>query len=208
MTVETETDITGLDFVDARQKDSKRFRAWEIAGTSHADAYTTGLGFSDVGNGDTERLLLDPAEVTGGPLGCGEPINAGPHFAVLSAALFHLERWVRTGKAPPHSPRLELTDDGEIARDEQGNALGGIRTPLVDAPIATLSGAPNAGGDFCSLFGRTVPFDAATLAELYATHSDYVEKFSASADKAVKKGFLLDEHADAFKDAANSLAIP
>ena len=210
MTVETDTDITGLGYVAARQKDSRNFRLWEIAGTAHADAYTTGLGFSDVGDGQTERLLLDPAEATGGPLGCSEPINAGPHFAVLNAAVFHLERWASTDEAPPRAPRLEVTDDAEpeIARDEHGNARGGIRTPLVDVPIATLSGEPNAGGDFCSLFGRTVPFDAAKLAELYPTHADYVKKFNASADKAVKRGFLLEENAEAFKAAADELPIP
>ena len=210
ITVQTEGDLLGLGSIAARQRDSKRFRMWEIAGTAHADRYTAGLSFGDTGDGSAERSLLDPAQANGGPLGCGEPINSGPAFAVVSAALFQLERWVRTGKAAPRSPRLEVTDapEPELARDERGNALGGIRTGFVDAPIARLTGEPNAGGDLCGLFGRTVPFDEATLAELYPTHDDYVEQFEASNDAAVDDGFLLRENADAFNDAARDLDVP
>jgi hypothetical protein len=47
-----------------------------------------------------------------------------------------------------------------IERDEHGNALGGIRTPYVDVPIAALSGLGQTGSILCLLFGTTVPLDA------------------------------------------------
>lgn len=211
LTLETETDINGLGYASVQQKDSKRFRLWEVAGTSHADLYTVNLGFSDVGDGTAEaKLLQHPSDATVDVGGCGAPVNSGPDFAVASAAISRLDRWVRTGKAPARAPRFELTDGAEpsIARDEHGNALGGIRTPIVDAPVVTLSGEPNPGSGFCFLFGKTTAFDAATLADLYPSHNEYVKKFNASADKAVKQGYLLEPNAEAFKAAAAELPIP
>lgn len=209
LTFQTETDLTVLGFLPARQKDSARFRLWEVAGTSHADAYTGGIGFDDVGQGDAEKKLLDPAQASGGPLSCSEPINTGPAFAVLSAAVYHLERWVRDGTPPPRAPRLEVTAGPpvNIARDDQGNAKGGIRTPVVDVPVATLTGNKNAGGSFCGLFGTTAPLDAATIASLYPSHADYVKKFDAATDKAVKAGFMLPEQAKNYKAAAAAIAV-
>ena len=72
-----------------------------------------------------------------GPLNCATPVNAGPTYAVLMAAMAHLDTWVRTGTPPPTAPRLELTEGpprtvlGEptptyvITRDEYGNARRG-----------------------------------------------------------------------------------
>jgi hypothetical protein len=128
---------------------------------------------------------------------------------VLSAAVYHLERWVRDGTPPPRAARLDAKagPPATIARDDHGNAKGGIRTPVVDVPVATLTGKKNAGGTFCSLFGTTAPLDAATIAALYPSHADYVQKFDAATDKAVKAGFLLPEQAKNYKAAAAGLAV-
>ena len=153
--------------------------------------------------------MLDPASLSGGPLNCSEPINNGPAFAVLMAALSHLERWVRDGVAAPHSPRMATTAGAvpTLARDDRGIVRGGIRTPHVDVPIAALAGTRNAGGSFCGLFGSTKPFDAATLAALYPTHAAYVKLFNRATDRAVKAGFLLAPEAKNFKAAAAQLSI-
>ncbi len=188
LTFETETDVEGLRFLASRQPDSKRFRLWEVAGTAHADAYTIG-GAGDTGGGQGAVALLNSVP-NGGPLGCDTPINTGPQYAVLSAAFVQLDRWVRTGKPAPRAPRFTIVD-GKIARDDHGNALGGIRTPLVDAPVSALSGSGQTGASFCRLFGTTRPFDAATLSTLYPTHDAYVTAFEKSANRAVRAGFLL-----------------
>ena len=81
--------------------------------------------------------------------------------------------------------------------DAQGNATGGIRTPWVDAPTAVLSGLGQTGVDFAVLFGRTVPFDEATLAALYPGGKDeYLERFTSSLQAAINDGFLLAEDRD------------
>jgi hypothetical protein len=75
--------------------------------------------------------------------------------------------------------------------DANGNARGGIRTPHVDTPIATLSGLGQAGSNFCFLFGTTTPFDAAKLMSLYPSHAAFVKAWNAATDRAVKAGFVL-----------------
>jgi hypothetical protein len=209
LTFETETDLTMLGYFPSRQSDTKRFRLWEVAGTAHADAYLTGQGFGDTGDGQAEIKLLDVASASGGPLGCAQPINAGPQYAVLSAAMYHLNRWVRDGTPPPRAPRLDVAAGPPVTinRDEHGNALGGIRTPLVDMPTAALRGDGNAGGTFCALFGRTVAFDASTLASLYPAHSAYVDKFHQAMGRAVKAGFVLRAEAKTLEAAAAQSSI-
>jgi hypothetical protein len=207
---QTETDLIALGSVAARQPDTDRLRLWEVAGTAHADVYTAALGFDDVGQGVAEARLLDVHTIDGGPLGCERPVNAGPAYAVLQAALRALILWVRDGIAPPPAPRLELADARPpvIARDADGNAIGGIRTPLVDVPLATLRGDGN-GDDpasFCRLFGTTVPFDAETLARRYRGPDAFVAAFASSADAAVKAGHLLPEEAANLRRAATNVA--
>lgn len=207
--VQTETDVEQFQSARARQPDTGRFRLWEIAGSAHADTYAGPVGLNDTGDGSAERTLLDPSAADGGPLDCATPINSGPTFAVLSASLSHLDAWVRDGVAPPKAPRIR-TRGGEmpkIVRDERGNAMGGLRTPLVDVPLATLTGDPNPGGTFCTLFGTTTPFDAPTLAALYPNATDYPRRFEASADATVKSGFWLQPESANFEAAAELLNV-
>jgi hypothetical protein len=210
-TFETETDLTRLGFTPARQPDTKNLRLWEVAGTAHADAYTGELGTNDVGDGSAELALLDPAQASGGPLSCSQPVNAGAQFAPLSAAVAHLEDWVRDGTPPPKAPRIETTGSGEavaITRDERGIAVGGLRTPLVDVPLAVNSGAENPGSRFCTLFGTTVPFDATTLTALYPDGSaGWQEEFTQAVDNAVKRGTWLEPEADNFKAASEQITF-
>ncbi len=212
LTFQTETDLTLLQSTPSRQPDTDTLRLWEVAGTAHADAYTGALGFNDVGDGSAELTLLDPAQATGGPLSCETPVNAGAQYAALSAALAHLDRWVADGTPPPKAPRLKTTGSGErlrIVRDDDGIAVGGIRTPIVDAPIAVNTGEENEGGRFCSLFGTTAPLDAAALAARYPGGVDeWRQAFAQAAAEAVDAGFWLQPEADRFVAASQQITFP
>src|SRR5262245_53318819 len=194
--VETETDLVnalfGLLFLPVRQDDTDRVRTWEVAGTSHVDAYLNGAGLADLGDSPGVGNLV---VTTATPFGnCTAPINAGPQHFVLNAAMRALDRWVRRGVAPPVAPRLEAVTSPAIAivRNQHGNALGGVRTPQVDVPIATLSGEGQAGGPFaCGLDGTTVPFSAQTLRALYPTHAAFATAFRAATTAAERAGFLV-----------------
>jgi hypothetical protein len=206
LALETETDLTLLSYVTARQPDSDHFRLWEVAGTAHADTYTVVSGGTDLGNSPEAAKLI----VTSMPLpgfACGTPINSGPQHFVVNAAFAALNRWVRSGTAPPVAPRLEVAGT-KIVRDPNGNARGGIRTPQTDVPIATLSGEGQNGSLFCLLFGTTVPFDDATLASLYPDHAAYVAAFDAATDRAVQAGFVLSPDGSLMKAAAATSEIP
>ena len=204
---ETESDVGPLGGAAARQPDTRRIHTWEVAGTSHSDAYGTLYNFSDPGDGSAEVKLLDVANATVGPLSCATPINAGPHYAVLMAAVDHLDRWVRTGTPPRSMPRFQVTDGPPrtvgattvptyvIARDADGIAVGGIRTAFVDAPRARIDGENGTGPSFCRLFGNTIPFDAATLAAKYPSKDAFLAAFRTATEKSVKAGVVLPEEA-------------
>jgi hypothetical protein len=192
LTFETETDLTFLGYVSARQADNPHFRLWEVAGTSHADTYTVVTGPGDLGTSPTiGDLVLTPAPVPG-IISCGALINSGPQHFVLSAALVALDRWVRTGRPPRPAPRLDvaLGPPPTIVRDANGNARGGIRTPQVDVPIAAFSGLQT-GSILCMLFGTTSPFDPATLARLYPSHRAFVAAYRRALGRSVRHGWIL-----------------
>jgi hypothetical protein len=198
--VETETDLFGLGFYDARQPDAENLLTWEIAGTAHADTSQIDYGFE---SGREWNLTAAPDFTSM----CGA-INDGPQKYIVRTAFIALDAWVAEGAKPSAGDALEVVDD-EIVRDEYGNALGGIRTPAVDVPIATISGEPDEGESvICSLFGSTTPFDEATLLALYPTHEDYVREVTSSADDTVAAGFLLPSDRDEIVGEAEAAPVP
>jgi hypothetical protein len=205
--VQAEGDVIGSN-LGARQPDTPLFRSWELAGTSHADSYTAFAGFNDRGDAQGAiqmfNLMRSPLAI-----GCAFPINAGPHHWQLQAAFHHLDEWVRTGALPPSGPPLEVvsTSPTVLARDAHGNALGGVRSPHVDAPIATLD-AVNSGAGFCVLFGRTTPFTTTQLQALYPTHDDFVAQWYAALIDAVNSGFILPADAFELQAAAVVSTVP
>ena len=59
------------------------------------------------------------------------------------------------------------------------------------------------------LFGRTEPFDEATLSTLYpAGQAEYLERFEASLDTAIAAGFILaEDRAEILEVAAASYPL-
>jgi hypothetical protein len=201
ITVITETDLVGMGtgFYSARQPDNDRLRIWEIPGTAHADTYTFTTGFMDSGSMPLEKLAAANEPTTnalGGSM--AKPVNnALQHHYVVEAALWNLDRWIRTGQAPMKAEPIRLKDDrsgasANIKLDANGLAEGGVRTPWVDVPTARLSGVGNSGGMAGLMAGVCEPFDVATLDRLYpGGKKEYLKKFEASLSLAIKAGFIL-----------------
>jgi hypothetical protein len=203
------------------------YRLWEVTGTGHYDHYGLNIGPVDLvdGQGEINNLaaMQDPPTEPSPPglpfpglFQCREGINTGPMHWVFTAAVRGIDRWVKSKdhRAPPIAPRLQaITAPGvspaAFAVDEHGNALGGIRTPYVDAPIATLTGLGNGAApgappfsSFCGAFGVTIPFTDEKLAELYPTHRSYLEAFRRATRAAVRSKFLLTRDAKRLNRAA------
>ncbi len=205
LTVITETDILGghlPGYHASRVPDSAHLRVWELAGAAHADNYLFGGAFMDSGLEPVTALARVFTPSTNTPAGkLAKPGNPGmPHHYVVEAALAGLDNWVRTGKPPAHSPLLVLASGGtpgstaSLARDTEGLAEGGIRTPWMDVPTIRLSGVGDPGSLLSALVGSGEPFDAATLARLYpGGKPEYLRKFTAALDSAIAKGFILAE---------------
>ena len=171
---ETQTDVIELGYASARQPDTRRIRTWEVAGTAHADSYIVG-----------------PFAAA---LGCINPVNDGPQHVVVEAAFSDFNKWVDDGTPPPAPAPFRLTSSKPVALalDRHGNVIGGVRTPAVDVPVSTLSGAAPAGTSvLCSLFGSATPFPQSTLTSLYHDPRRYRSSYEASLDMAVKGGFIL-----------------
>lgn len=181
LVVETEGDLLDrIGYLPARQPDTDLIRVWEVAGAAHADRYVIG---------EFEELLGSPV-----------PVNRGQQYAVLRAALRHLDRWARGGLAPPAGAPLEVSGDGFVL-DEHGRARGGVRTPAVVVPTQVLRGRPWPGATTASrLFGSTTPLPG--LASLYPSVAGYLDAYVSAVDDVVDAGFVLRDDYDALMDDA------
>ncbi len=199
---QTETDVSfGLLSGDPSQEDTDTFRYYELPGTAHTTTH------EDVSPFGLPFLLVDL---------CAFPVNSladGPVFGkFLYNAMWGNMEWQNDGVAPPQGD-LITRDAGEIARDEFGNALGGIRLPELDVPVATYEPSnvparmfPEPVGGlaelFCRLSGAVVAFEAEQLEALYPTREDFLTPYEARADALVDARFLLPEDAETLKTIA------
>jgi hypothetical protein len=209
---ETQTDVFNSNLTDRDFVGNPRdFRLWEVAGSSHFDAYGLTIGPNDIGNGEgaVENLaLMQHPPVSPNPAlpNCNKPINTGGTHWVLDSAVHWLNLWVNFGIAPPQPAYLATTQASPVVfqNDANGNVIGGVRSPQVDAPIATLAGTGNTPA-FCTLFGTTVPFSSSQLTGLYPTHSAFVFKWDLSTIKDLFAGYLVPADAvELMKSAASS----
>ncbi len=195
---ETETDVFNSNLTDRLFfGNPKDFRLWEVAGSSHFDNYGLSIGPIDIGSGQgaVENLaaMQDPPTSPNPQLpNCNEPINTGGTHWVLDAAMHWLNQWVVNGIPAPQPPFLATTQTSPVVfqDDANGNTIGGVRSPQVDAPIATLGGIGNSPA-FCALFGTTVPFSASQLNSLYPNHGVFVLKWDLSTIKDLFSGYLM-----------------
>jgi hypothetical protein len=209
---ETETDVSGSNLTDRDFVGNPRnFRLWEVAGSSHFDHYGLAIGPGDIGNGqgaveNLAAMLNPPVAAVPGLPNCVKPINTGGTHWVLDSAVHSLNLWVNFGIAPRQPPYLATTQASPVVfqDDANGNTIGGVRSPQVDAPVATLGAIGNSPA-FCTLFGTTVPFTSSQLTGLYPNHSAFVFKWDLSTIKDLFAGYLVPADAvELMKSAASS----
>jgi LPXTG-motif cell wall-anchored protein len=163
------------------------YRLWQTAGASHVDYWELQQGRG------IQTGLVTWDEKTAGQYGergvppgtCNTVSDMFPTHYVWDAALVALNRWVRTGAAPAASPLIKLDSNGQPVRDTYGNVMGGLRLPPIDLPVATYTGG------ICVLYGTTASLDAATLAQLYPSHQNYVNRMATAIAASVRAGWML-----------------
>lgn len=146
--------------------------------------------------GDLYRLY----EIPGGShvKAVGDCDHDGTTFPLeyfVRAAYQLLIDWAEKGEVPPTADRIamETIDTASVAaRDEHGNALGGVRSPFLDAPIASYQGG-DTGGVICGLAGVETLLGPEVIDALYEGIGDYLDQFDAALATSIDDGFLLAE---------------
>jgi len=126
---------------------------------------------------------------------------------VVRAAYENLKLWANEGIRPPQTPFLEYDEQLRVARDEWGNARGGLRLPYIDAPLAQYTGSISDAG-LGGTIGTKEPLPDATLKALYPNQAVYVEKFSQATDRVVSSRLVLPEDGEPMKKAARDVSLP
>ena len=178
---------------------------WEVAGTAHSDFW---IGYQSVfGNGPRSmasapkisRADKEAMELVAGNYGeqvhpmLGTCTVAGatmPMHYATSAAISHLEAWVRHGTLAPSGPKIDTDRLGSVVAGENGNVRGGIRLAPIEHPVATYV------SHACQLGGKTIPFSEAQLLAMYGSHQQYYERFATTVAENVADGWLLQADAN------------
>ena len=193
--------------------DSRYYHLWQVAGAAHQDNWENtyledqlARDWAGAHRPWDGRAAGDYGEETSPVGSCVYAVNAGvgspdatsvgsldefPQYYAVDAAIYYLNRWVRTGAPPPQAPRFATSSPKSIVRDQYGNAAGGVRLPPVDVPVATYDGVRG-----CPLTGVSFPLSAATLARLYPTHAGYVSAMRQAITRSQASGYLLPFDAD------------
>jgi hypothetical protein len=126
---------------------------------------------------------------------------------VMNAVWENLEQQVRRGRVPPPGVLIDVDPvTGAVERDAFGNALGGVRLPSLEVPIATYTPGNSAdpslppflqgiGNLACFLASSVTPFDPLTLDDLYPTHGRYVSRVAHAIGDLRRQRLLLPEDA-------------
>jgi hypothetical protein len=169
------------------QPDTDTLRFWEFPGTAHLGGRT--------------REELDTETNTG---------NRVSFAPATRAAIYDLRRWLNGGSSPPHQPRLtKVGSPPAFQRDEHGNAIGGIRLPELEAPLATHIGESTDGADgYTRLFGSTTPFPPEKVRALYPSKEVWFARYKAAVEHLVSAEVFLADDAEQLINHASTTELP
>lgn len=184
----SEAEAAGAALPLPKNTDEPRFRYYELPSTGH------GMSTPAEQLSDTERATqagkmaaVLPAGIVGltdrgqsNEYEVYDKVNAPIIWGIWA----NMYAWLETGVPMPVAPpitRDASAPDG-LARDEHGNAKGGIRTPWVEVPEARYVARISAQNPLTAGMKR---FDAAKIDALYGSREGYVERCRAAVDAMV-----------------------
>jgi hypothetical protein len=186
-----EADIQNLNAAAFRGS-GPMYRSYEMSGAPHIPDLPA-----------TRMRFPGPPQSPLPPIAGSTPLDWTP---VVRALFIAGDRWAIEGQEPPGS--IVLTGDSSaadgIARDENGNALGGIRLPDLGIGrgkyIAVSFALPDeAFPKGWPMFGGFEDLKCAPRADgsvRFEDHAAYVRRFTEVAQELVADGYLLREDAD------------
>ena len=164
-------------------------RYYEIPGSPHTDIICPVLcATSEVEKTGAKMPNLDARLL--------EHINDMHVEYYVCGLLEKLHRWATLQEAPEEIPVI-TREGGSLVFDEHGNALGGLRTPYLDVPIASyIACNPDDPEGIC---GRMTYFTKETFLSLYGSRETYLSQFDSSVDKQVEAHWLTPANAAEMK---------
>jgi hypothetical protein len=177
------TECEATSCYGVRQPDSDLFRYWEVAGASHVSLPAMESAVPRLERDFGFSIPMDESM---------QGINQVSVAPVVDAALHHLQAWACEGTPPPVQPRIEFGGDPpEIVRDQHGIALGGIRLPQVEVPLAHNSAIQRTPDVFARLVGSHEAFSVETMRQLYGDRDDYLARYEEAAEEAAAASVIL-----------------
>jgi hypothetical protein len=210
MRMNTQSDFDSFGGIDNRRDDSDAknggYRLYEVSGAAHVTRPVPPAPGAKRpqpppgGVASANQPRFSPEACTNAfPI--GSQANTFPLHLMVAAMFENMYRWVDNGTAPPRAPRIETNSDGSTRKDADGNAKGGLRMPLLVAPIATYDVGH---GDDCFLFGYQQPYSADKKKSLYGSQDAYVDAVKRAAERQVKERWLLPSSVDVLTSAAHA----
>jgi hypothetical protein len=200
----------------ARRPDSDtpedKFRRYEIPGAAHVNQISN----------DHKPCPADieKSDIPSTATNCGGVNEYGvttfPIEYFMNSAYSNLYTWLKTGTPPPKAQpilteKMEGKDEIMIKLDEHGNAMGGVRNPYVEYPVATWYGQSQPFDEesafFCMLAGDSQPFDNDKIKSLYPTREDYVNKVNVMVDNMINVRFLTKSDGERIKKEAREINV-
>lgn len=163
------------------EKPNNKRRYYEVAGAPHTDAASPLVpDNSEIVKTKCPKRILD-----------GEynyTLNDFPLDYIINGLLEKLHTWAKDGIAPAIVEPIRKDENGEILRDDLGNALGGIRTAYLEVPKAKYIGSIGLG----QTNGTMELFSEEQMNRLYGSREEYIKKFEAYAKKQLNDGDIVE----------------
>ncbi len=205
-----------LEGLQARRSDSDaahdRYRRYEVPAASHANKLVLEFALRP---GEMEKIGVP--SIAPNCIGAGQyGITDFPFEYFMNAAFANLDAWARSDIPPPRAQPIEIgpgsgSPDLEVKLDRHGNAMGGLRTPYLDVPVATYFSeskpADEKSAPFCGTQGYRVPFGKEKILALYPTRESYLGKINAMVDAMVKDRSLREADGQRIKKEAEKLSV-
>ncbi|WP_195852665.1 alpha/beta hydrolase domain-containing protein [Aerococcus sanguinicola] len=179
-------------------------RHYELAGSPHTDP--------------ASPLIPDNSEIakTKNP---PKILDGEYHYTVndlqlayyVNSCMEWLHDWAIEGREAPASQLIDRDAQGQVCRDEYGNAKGGLRSLYVDVPIAHYHANAQADDsqidqNVGNVNGSMTYFTEEELADRYRDGTDYLEQFKQRLDQALEAKELTAADGERMRSWAQEMA--